>query len=109
MIAVTINPDGVPFFLSELGRWVLWREVSRVNTKTKERQTTKVPIGYRAGKNCDITNPLHWATFVDVCAAMERSPGGFDGFGIVLGDTAQGEWIIGADFDECLDDDEAIA
>jgi hypothetical protein len=59
--------------------------------------------------NCDITNPLHWAAFADVTAAMEKSTGAFDGYGFVLGDTGLGEWIIGADIDECLDDDEAIA
>jgi hypothetical protein len=102
------NDDGVPVYLANLPRWVLWREVSRINRKTGETETTKVPVGYRAGTNCDITNPLHWAAFDDVTAAMDRSAGAFDGYGIVLGDTGQGQWIIGADFDECLDDDEAL-
>jgi KaiC/GvpD/RAD55 family RecA-like ATPase len=109
MIAVTTNPDGVPLYLAQLDRWVLWREMTRINSKTKERRTTKVPIGYRAGKDCDITNPLHWASFADVTAAMDRTAGIADGLGVVLGDTGQGEWIIGADLDECLDDDEAIS
>jgi hypothetical protein len=103
------NPHGVPVYLVNLLRWVLWREVKRTNRKTGKGETTKVPVGFRTGKNCDATNPLHWAAFADVTAAMERSTGAFDGYGIVLGDTGLGEWIIGADLDECLDEDEAIA
>jgi hypothetical protein len=106
---VAPDPDGVPPYLTNLSHWVLWREVSRISRKTGETTKTKVPIGYRAGKNCDITNPMHWAAFTDVTAAMDRNTGAFDGYGFVLGDTGQDEWIIGADFDECLDDTEAIA
>jgi hypothetical protein len=103
------NPDSVPVYLVNLLRWLLWREVRRTNRKSGKAESTKVPVGFRTGKNCDITNPLHWAAFADVTAAMERSTGAFDGYGFVLGDTGLGEWIIGADLDECLDDDEAIA
>jgi Protein of unknown function (DUF3987) len=103
------DPDGVPVYLTNQPRWVLWREVPRINRKTGETETTKVPIGYRTGTSCDITSPLHWAAFAEVTAAMDRSARAFDGYGIVLGDTGQDEWVVGADFDECLDDDEGLA
>src|SRR5215471_8570109 len=69
------NPDGVPVYLTNLPRWVLWREVSRISRKSGKTMKTKVPVGYRAGMSCDITNPLHWAGFTDVTAAMDRSTG----------------------------------
>jgi hypothetical protein len=108
-VIVTANPDGVPLYLVELARWVLWREEPRINRKTGETETTKPPIAYHTGKPCDVTNPRNWTYFASVVAAMERSAGAFDGCGFVLGDAGQGEWIIGADLDECLNADEGIA
>jgi hypothetical protein len=105
---LTPNPDSVPTYLTNLPRWVLWRIEQRVNRQTGETEQTKPPISYRTGKYCDVTDAANWTDFGNVTAALEKSRA-WDGIGFVLGDTGQGEWIIGADFDECLDDDEAIA
>jgi hypothetical protein len=103
MIAVTTDTDGVPFYLAQLERWVLWRETTRVNRKTGEMETTKPPIAYHTGKACDVTDPRNWTTFGNAAASLSKS-GANDGIGIVLGlIEGRDEILIGLDVDECLD------
>jgi hypothetical protein len=107
---IAAHPDGVPTYLADLPRWVLWREEPRRNRKTGETETTKPPISFRTGKKCDITNPHSWASFSDVAAAIRRSNGAYDGFGIALGEvTGHNEILVGIDADNCLDNDGTIA
>jgi hypothetical protein len=101
------NPDGVPRSLTDLPRWVLWRNTHRINRKTGRSEWTKPPISYHTGKRCDVTDQRNWATFAQVSGAKG---GAWDGFGITLGEiTDQALVLIGADFDMCLDDDGILA
>jgi hypothetical protein len=111
------NPDGVPVYLANLPRWVLWREEKRINQKTGETETTKPPFGLKTGKKCDITKPSNWADFSHVVATVARDRAwdgsgdrAWDGYGIVLGLVEEAdEILIGLDGDTCLDDDDAMA
>jgi hypothetical protein len=103
------NPDGVPVYLTNLARWLLWRKEQRVNRKTGEISTTKPPISYHTSKHCNVTDPRSWASFDKVMAALGNSAA-WDGVGFALGDLPEYEEIlIGLDLDNCLDEDGALA
>ena len=53
------HPDGVPAYLIELKRWVLWHIETRVNRKTGEVNETKPPISYYTSKTCDVPTRAH--------------------------------------------------
>jgi hypothetical protein len=92
-----VDPS-IPPFLSGLNRWVLWQEVS------KSGRLTKLPISVRGGAVSDITDPKNWGSHAFCTAARARSPGAWDGEGIVLGDMGNGETLVGLDLDACLFD-----
>ena len=95
--------DGVPVYLVELQRWLLWRIEQRINRKTGEVNETKPPISYHTGKTCDATDPRSWSDFASVQNALSKSSA-WDGFGIALGEVAErDEVLIGLDYDCCLD------
>jgi hypothetical protein len=52
MSALNPNPDGVPVYLANLPRWLLWGEVRR-SSKNGVITRTKIPIAYRTGQVCD--------------------------------------------------------
>lgn len=88
----------VPDFLTELPRWILWREVS------KSGRLTKLPYGVRGGQVSDVTDPENWGTYSFCVGARQRASGAWDGEGIVLGDYGEGEVLVGLDLDSCLHD-----
>jgi hypothetical protein len=100
---LTPNPDGVPLYLTNLPRWLLWRVEHRTNKQTREVTETKPPISCRTGQKCDVTDPRSWTDFARVKTAVARSAA-WDGFGIALGYVPESrEYVIGIDADACLD------
>jgi hypothetical protein len=88
-----------------LPRWLLWREEERINRKTGEVRTTKVPISCRTGIPCNVSDPRSWSDYIACDGAHLRTPGAFDGIGFALGWIEDlDEYVIGLDLDACLDD-----
>jgi primase-polymerase (primpol)-like protein len=85
---IAANPDGVPRQLVESKQWVLWRYEQRINRKTGEVTSTKVPISYHTGKPCDVTDPRSWTSFANVVAALGKSAA-WDGIGFCFGPSAR--------------------
>jgi primase-polymerase (primpol)-like protein len=109
MTVLAPNPGGVPLYLTNLPRWLLWRIEQRISRKTGETEETKPPISYHTGKHCDVTDPRNWTDFINVQSALGKSHA-CDGFGIALGEIPEHkEILIGLDADNCLDEDDAIA
>ena len=96
------DPNGrgkmMPDFLQALPRWVLWR-----NGMSKSGKSTKLPIAYK-GYQASSAKPDDWTTYAQIVAAIARTPGAFDGPGVVLGDLGNGEVLSGLDLDTCLED-----
>ena len=65
----------VPVYLIAHDRWLLWRTETRIDRKTGEKRTTKVPISFHTGKACDVTAPASWTGHDNVVAALARTPG----------------------------------
>jgi hypothetical protein len=108
MTALAPNPNGVPVYLANLPRWLLWRIEQRISRKTGETEETKPPISYHTSKHCDVTDPRNWTDFTNVQSALGRSRA-WDGFGFALGEIADlGENIIGLDLDNCLNEEGAL-
>jgi putative DNA primase/helicase len=106
--AATIG-GAVPDWLTELPRWLLWRETTRIDRKTGEVRRTKVPISFHTSKACDVQDPHSWTEYARVAAALAKSKA-WDGPGIALGlIEALGELLIGLDLDTCLDPDGDLA
>ena len=95
MIAPTLS--GIPPFLIEQPRWLLWREVQRNGKKTKEPRTAR-------NEAASSTDAHTWAPFTEIVAVLEKQPRLFDGFGFTLGNLENGEHSCGIDFDSCLDE-----
>jgi primase-polymerase (primpol)-like protein len=89
------NFDAFPPILTGQSHWVLWRY------SLKDGKWTKVPKK-PDGRNASTANAATWCTFNVARTAYAR--GGFDGVGIVLtGEPlANGLYLIGMDFDHCL-------
>jgi Protein of unknown function (DUF3987) len=101
---LTPDPAGVPAYLANQPRWLLWREVQRTG-KDGTITRTKLPIAYRTGQACNAHDLRNWALFHEVVAALTRAPRAWDGIAFDLGHIpALGEYTIGADLDACLDD-----
>ena len=103
--------SGVAAYLTAQHRWLFWRSVQRVNAKTGETTTTKVPLAFRdPRKPCNAHDPRNWTDYASIIAAIERTPGAWDGPGFDLGEIAAlGELVIGMDLDTCLGFDGKLA
>jgi hypothetical protein len=100
----------VPGYLMALPRWIFWRKQQRIDRRTGEATETKVPIAFRTGKPCDVSDPHNWVDHAAVESALIRTPGAWDGPGFVLGHVEQlGEYLIGLDLDSCIDNDGDLA
>jgi primase-polymerase (primpol)-like protein len=89
--------SAVPGYLTAQPRWLLWRTETKIDRKTGEKRTTKVPISFHTGKPCDVTAPASWTDYDKVEAALARTPGAWDGAGFALGVIeAIGEVVIGS-------------
>jgi hypothetical protein len=99
---LALRPDGVPSYLADQPRWVLWR-LEPAFEDGKLIRWTKPPISLLTSKKCDVTQPTAWASFTSVVKALSVSKA-WDGGGIVLGANEQGEVLIGLDLDQCLDE-----
>jgi hypothetical protein len=101
--------SAIPVYLTSHARWLLWRTETRIDRKTGEKRSTKVPISFHTGKPCDVTAPASWIDYASVEAALLRSRA-WDGPGFALGAIESiGEVVIGLDGDNCLDEDGAVA
>jgi primase-polymerase (primpol)-like protein len=110
MTVLVPNPGGIPPYLTELPRWVLWREEPRINRKTGEKEITRPPRSYHGGKKCDVNNPHLWADYASVATVIARADGSFDGYGIVLGEVVSLDVVlVGADLDAYFNPDGSIA
>lgn len=108
-MTLSLYATGVPIYLTNLPRWVLWRTEQRVNRHTGETTSTKAPISYHSSKHCDITDPHNWTGFDNVVAALGKSAA-WDGGGFTLGEIDEhDEFIVGLDLDACLNEDGALA
>jgi primase-polymerase (primpol)-like protein len=83
-----------PAELAALPQWLIWRFQIRDGQPTKVPHTT---MGYQAS----VTNPEHWSTFRNVCAAYARREFA-DGIGFVF--TASDPYC-GIDLDNCYPSD----
>lgn len=90
--------DAIPRFLTDLDRWVLWREVKRAG------RVTKLPYGVTGAQVSDVTERHNWGSYTFCRDAMARSHGAWDGSGIVLGEIGAGEALVGLDLDSCIHD-----
>lgn len=102
------NYDCVPAHLKQLANWVVWRFVQRDPTK----KPTKQPLNPNSRLPASVTNPEHWGTFDEACAAFaaneRHGPYAAAGIGFVLtkaaytvfidldqpGDPAAHQWIL---------------
>jgi Protein of unknown function (DUF3987) len=108
-MTLALYAPGVPVYLTNLPRWVLWRTEPRVNRQTGETTETKAPISWHSGKHCDATDPRNWTGFDNVVTALSKSAA-WDGPGFTLGEVDEhDEFIIGLDLDSCLNEDGALA
>jgi hypothetical protein len=103
MGAITLNGSAIPEFLKAMPRWLLWRAISDGNGGY-----TKKPCSYRGGSG-STTDANTWATYDDVISAMARTPGAWDGVGVVLGALGDGLHKCGIDLDACIDPDGTVA
>jgi predicted P-loop ATPase len=94
-----LTVTNIPEFLTGLDRWLLWREVSR------DDKRTKIPFSARGGEASDVTAPANWGTYEFCTGALVRAKRAWDGTGIVLGNLGNGEALIGLDLDACIHDD----
>ncbi len=102
--------SSIPLYLVCQPRWLLWRSKSEKHPKTGEIRATKLPISYRTGKVCDVTDQRSWADYEAVENALTHAPGAWDGVGFVLGTIEQlDELAMGLDLDSCLDKNEVLA
>jgi hypothetical protein len=85
----------VPRELQDGKRFVCWRE------ETRNEKRTKVPISPHNGNEAESDNPATWSTLGEAVAFYLRRTNQVHGVGRMF-DPADG--IIGADFDDCLDD-----
>jgi hypothetical protein len=87
------NLDNIPAALRGLRQFVCWR----YDWDEKRGEWAKVPYS-PAGFRASSTNPAHWRTFEEACAAYQH--GGFEGIGFVF---AAGGGIVGIDLDHVVD------
>ena len=85
----------VPRELQDGKRFVCWRE------ETRNEKRTKVPISPHDGNEAQSDNPATWSTLGEAVAFYLTRTNQVHGVGRMF-DPADG--IIGADFDDCLDD-----
>lgn len=91
--AVTALGFQVPDDLSELDRWVLWRDEARAGRRAKvPRQVS--------GDLASSIDPRTWNTLEAVLAAWRADPQCYAGVGWVFEKSAQ---FVGVDLDDCLD------
>jgi primase-polymerase (primpol)-like protein len=86
--------------LAAIPRWVVWRLEWRLNKKTGEKDSTKVP--YTTGlRHASSIDPKTWDSFEN-CRLVAFEAGAADGVGIVLDGNDD---LIGVDLDDCLERD----
>ena len=93
---IQTNLEGIPPFLTELPRWLAWRNEIRNGKPTKLPKTCR-------DTNATSTSPNTWAPFAAIAQVLKRQPKLFDGVGIVLGELSVGNFC-GVDLDSCLHD-----
>jgi putative DNA primase/helicase len=105
------DPACMPFGLTELQQWVLWRGHDRINPTTGEiTGLDKIPYDAHTLRKASVTDDETWSTFqhcVDAlpCALEEwehDDPGGFRGGGIGCVVTIH-DPLCGVDLDHCRD------
>jgi primase-polymerase (primpol)-like protein len=60
----------IPGALREKPQWVLWRGEDRIDQRTGEVKTSKVPMDSHTLKCASTTDPRTWGTFGDCCTAI---------------------------------------
>jgi hypothetical protein len=93
-VSLSTTDFHVPYDLTELDQWVLWRY------ETRNGKPTKVP--YQVGGNsADSTNPGTWTTFEEALRAGRRNRRRYAGLGFVF---AKEDPFAGIDLDDALDE-----
>ena len=83
----------IPEKMKKHHSWVLWRLESRPGGKP-----TKIPYCISGGR-ASVSNPATWASFEEVCEAVQK--GNYNGIGFVFTGTP----FVGVDIDGCLSPD----
>jgi uncharacterized protein DUF3987 len=88
--------------LAAARRWVAWQE------ETRKGKLTKLPKNPATGNNARVpTDPSTYGTRAEAEARWQKikkaDPSGVGGIGIVLGELADGCYLLGSDLDSCRD------
>jgi hypothetical protein len=98
-----VNLTGIPPYLTQLLRWMMWQEQERNGKRTK------VPLT-AAGRAAKSTDPATWCDFNTASGVLRLKLRGFDGIGVCLGQLGDtGETLGGFDFDSCINPDGTLA
>jgi len=92
---MTLDTELIPVELRELDQWVCWQD----------RDGRKVPINARTSQPAKSNDHTTWCDFQTACDALAVN-GNLSGLGFCFAD---GDGLVGVDFDECLDDRGNIA
>lgn len=88
--------NGVPAFLAQKKRWIVWKAVQRTRTDGTTK-IDKVPYSAKSRKKGGIDHSDEWVTFAQAYEAYALH--GFDGVGFVF--TGQDD-LFGVDLDKCV-------
>ena len=84
--------DNIPQQLRNLNQWVNWWPVQR------NGKTTKPPINPHTGRYAEVDDPSTWGSF-SLCSSKSANKG------LVL---TESDPYVGADFDDCIDENDNI-